>query len=333
MAGIICVKELPFAAIGCSLYVLLLPVPSNADLALLALMTFGALSLIFNRQPGLLIKTQNDIPVLLFLTAWGVATCFSRSAETSLLLSAPLLPSVLLYYLCSKQFARVSDLTLLCAGLTAVLFCSSASLLGFLITRPALSPEQLITSIGSVIFVVPNDAIFLALLSPFALVLCHGRHRQIVKIFALLSILSGISVAVGLQSRGATLTFIAAIAIYTWLFQKKPCTKLVLAALLLVLIVDLCMGMPMLGKFMRLSDGRFALWHAAIMMFIAEPLHGFGPHNYGVYYDFSWPERVFHAGPSLIGGIRPGRTTSTLNCLPNTGSSVLPHLSSCSPTR
>jgi O-antigen ligase len=226
---------------------------------------------------------------LVFLAVTAFSTLLSVSQERSLSTAVTLLPGALLAYLIATQYApqQVEHLASVLVALPAI---AGGYLAWIALTHRAASPEQWLATAGYQHLSVPNDLLFLVLLSPFAWVRLLARDRsRLERLAALGSVLLVGTCVVLYESRTATLLLL--VALVAAASRQRPSLGLSVGAagavLGLSIAVDALIGFPMMHKVMAIGTvtSRVPLWLSAWHMFLSAPWLGLGPGAFSVSYD------------------------------------------------
>jgi O-antigen ligase len=278
------------AAIGSSIYVASFAIPFGfkLDIQLIALVFFSFLAIIstsFLKNRPVTTLTLG-IPVYIFLFITCLSIFLSQDMGRSLQLSVPLLPAVLLFFLIAGYFNNTKDIRLLYATFSILVIAISILLLMVFWTDRNIEPTAWISNFGSTVFVVKNDIVFLAVLTPLSLALAYRNPRSLSGIIAALSVILTIIVAGIFQSRVAMLTLVVSITCFSLLLRPKLGFIYGFATIILVLIIDGFMGFPLIHKFVLgwAGRGRIPLWLSAWKMFLDAPFFGHGPHTFVLFY-------------------------------------------------
>ena len=268
----VCVFLLGFAA----------PIPSQ--LPLTGLVVFALVATFVQDASG---KAGVPLPLMLavggFLVMTGLSILFSVDRGRSLELSASWIPGVLLFVVISERLRSAENLR-------SVYGCFSCVALGLAIVllagRWLYGPDahSWLRDLGFPVLVVPNDCHFLALLTPFSLVLAHRNPRSGLGVVALLSIGATALAIIALGGRGAMLVWVACLVVTGSLLRPRLGVGLAIASLLVVSLGDAALGFPLASKFTSIVDTRISLWIVAWEMFLDAPWMGQGPHAYRLLY-------------------------------------------------
>jgi len=220
--------------------------------------------------------------VFLYLLITSVTILFSEDVGKSILLSAPLLPAILVFFLISEYLSGHEDIRLIYLTFVIVSLGLSALLLGAVWINKVSDPFVWVSSVGSPMLVVKNDVTFLAVIAPLSLALIYIKPRSISSLVALASLVSGIAVIGFFQSRTALLTMIVSLICFFLFIKPRMGLVCCLLTSIVVLIIDSLMGFPLIERFIHHWDGagRIPLWLSAWRMFLDAPLVGHGPHTF-----------------------------------------------------
>jgi O-antigen ligase len=232
-------------------------------------------------------KAGVPLPLMLaiggFLVMTGLSILFSIDRGRSLELSASWIPGVLLFVVISERLRSAENLR-------SVYGCLSWVALGLAIVLLAgrwfYGPDAhgWLRDLGFPVLVVPNDCHFLALLTPFSLVLAHRNPRSGLGVVALLSIGATALAIIALGGRGAMLVWGACLVVTGTLLQPRLGVGLAIASVVVVGLGDAALGFPLASKFTSIVDTRISLWIVAWEMFLDAPWMGQGPHTYRLLY-------------------------------------------------
>ena len=278
-----------FATIAVCLYIVGIPLPLEWDIPLLALAFIGVLAAGTRARAGAARSSPLAVAVVVFLAATGLSTLLSANMTRSLKLSAPLLPGVVLFFLIAEYFDGTRQIRRLYIAFSVVGLGVASALVSAAWWNPGIGSTRLVATAGIPIIVVPNDATFLALVSPLSLVLLYREPRGLIRGVAALSILLSVAAVCVLQSRTAVVTMVLclgwAAAGLMGLRRALACAAAVVA---LGLVIDAVLGFPLVAKFGRYQGwegtGRIPLWLAAWGMFLRSPVLGHGPHAFVLSY-------------------------------------------------
>ncbi len=258
------------------------PIPSQFPLA--ALVGFALMATFFEAAPE---KAGVPLPLMLavggFLVLTGLSILFSIDRSRSLELSASWIPGVLLFVVISERLRSAENLRSVYACLSCVALGLSVALLA---GRWFYGPDahSWLLELGFPVLVVPNDCHFLALLTPFSLVLAERNPRSGLGVVALLSIgATGLAI-IALGGRGAVLVWGACLVVTGTLLRPRLGVGLAIASVLIAGLGDAALGFPLASKFTDVVDTRISLWIVAWEMFLDAPWMGQGPHTYRLLY-------------------------------------------------
>ncbi len=280
-----------WATVGVCLFLLGFAAPIPSQLPLIALVGFALLATFFEAKPG---RVGAPIPLMLavavFLVSTGLSLFFSVDRERSLELSASWIPGVLLFVVISERLRSEANLRAVYACLSFVALALSLALLA---GRWYYGPDahSWLLEMGLPVLVVPNDCHFLALLTPFSLILADRNPRSAVGASALVSIAATGLAIIALGGRGAVLVWGACLVVTGVLLRPRLGLGLGISALLIVGVGDAVLGFPLASKFTQVVDSRISLWMIAWEIFLDDPLLGQGPHTFRPLY-FEYFNRI-----------------------------------------
>jgi O-antigen ligase len=269
-----------FRVIGITLYLVGFAFPWTCDFPLLVLAICGFLAAVSLVLSGSTIRVPLFGPICLFLLATGLSALSSKDGGRSIRLSAPLVPALLLFLLIATAEGGTRTARWLYTVFSAVALGLASAMISVAVRNNASDPSSWILAVGSPLLLVPNDVTFLAVVTPFSLVLFFQTPRSVAGILAGLSLLCSISAIVLLQSRVAILTVVLSVVFTVFLLRPRHWLKWGSAVGLLALALDWTLGFPLLCKFGRMQEARIALWNAAWTMFLDAPIMGHGPHTF-----------------------------------------------------
>jgi len=277
-------------------YFLICTLPLETDFALILLACATIPNAVFARSPGPAGSSRMDLAIILFLGVQAVAIFFSPDFRTSLALSAPLLPAILVYYLISAQVRNISSLRPVCLTISVVALALATAVLWTAGRFPWASAKAWVTQVGSPMIVVPNDFTFHALVMPLSALFLVRTRSTVVRIVAGMSITLSLAAITLLRSRASLLTAFVSLALFAAL--KRPRLVFISIAGLLVIFVatDAVFSFALLGKFGQLGDegvtGRASLWSVAWAAFLGSPWTGQGPHTF-VFEKVRWVHNLY----------------------------------------
>src|SRR5213593_2659205 len=237
-----------FGPAAACLYVAGSAIPFEWDIPLVLLALFGILATVFRPRSTASSASPLVLPVLILLVVAVVTILHSQDMHRSLRLSAPILPAALLFFLITEHFHSLRDIRLLFLTFCAVGIGLASGLIWTAWRAPWMSTYQWAISLGSPVFVVPNDATFLALLCPMSAVLAFRAPRSKGAVLAILAIGLTICAICILRSRAAMLTLIGSMTCAAALVRPRLALACGLAMVACLLIVDASLGFRLLGK-------------------------------------------------------------------------------------
>lgn len=143
-------------------------------------------------------------PIFLFLFSTIISILLSEVVGLSANLAPSLIPAVLLYFLvagCCNDASRLLPpiyFTLSCVSLTF-----SMTLLWIAWSQTEANPIIWMSYLGSRVLVVPNDLVFLAVITPLSLALVYRKPLSLYGSLSLLSAILSVVVICVFQSRTA----------------------------------------------------------------------------------------------------------------------------------
>jgi O-antigen ligase len=234
----------------------------------------------------------------------GLSTLVSEDIGRSMRLSAPLLPSLLLFVLVADHLEDLRHIRLLYLACSVVALVLAVLVLwaaawhghGGAGLRALISP-----GLGAPILVVPNDLTFLAIVAPLSLVLFYREPRGGLAIVAAASTVLSLGAICTSESRTAALTLLIGLVATVVLVEPRRRLLSGLAgvfALICVGLVANALLFPESQVITRLArdwtlSGRTEFWSTAWTMFQEAPLFGKGPHTFGVFHRIPWPHSLY----------------------------------------
>ncbi len=230
-----------------------------------------------------------------FMIANIVSLLMSDDMARSWHMSLMLFPALLIFMLLTQYFDK-RNLQFLCVTLVFVSLGLTSVLL-FIALNHNLEQEGLdplnpiystlwVKSMACPILLVPNDIVFISVLTPFSLALILQKTNQYLTALAILSILLGILDMVLLRSRVALIAEFASLIIMTlFLLKPKQIVLLICGAALLAFLADALMGFTLVTKIGFFANSRLSLWLVAWNMFLDAPILGHGPHTFVLSYE------------------------------------------------
>jgi O-antigen ligase len=270
----------PWAAIGVCLFLVGFAAPIPIQWPLVALVLFASVAAFSEgAAPEWQVPLPFTLAVIAFLLLTGLSIFLSVDRSRSLELSASWIPGLLLFVVIAERLRSADDLRAVYACFALVGLGLAVALLVGRWSYGADSHAWL-QGLGLPVLVVPNDCHFLALLTPFSLVLADRNPRSGLGVLALVSILMTGGAILALGSRGGALTLIAGLVVTGTLLRPRLGIGLGVAVLLGVGLGDALLGFPLASKFTHVVDTRVSLWMIAWEMFLDAPWVGQGPHSY-----------------------------------------------------
>jgi hypothetical protein len=213
--------------------------------------------------------------------------------ETDDMRDAPalaILPALLIYYLLSESLAIKHVAELFFFFTVWGLIVSS-----YLLSIAYHNEHQVATAwikLSHLSFLkVPNDIIFLSLLTPCSFTFLNGSHPKLIRAIALLSLVLTISVIVRYQSRLALASFFLSISLMSLFttYRLQTVSSFFIKFLAIALIVDALTGFHLLIKIYTLEawNTRIPLSLAAFYLFLDSPFIGHGLGSYLALYQHS----------------------------------------------
>jgi len=291
-------KEGALATAGACCYIALFATPVWWGIPLIILSLSATITLFCatgNRTAALSPLTR---AAFLFLFAVAASVLLSADPPRSLMLSAPLVPAFLIYFLVAENFQDPEQTRLLCLTLSLISLVLAGSVLWTAWRAPWMSTYGWAANMGSPIVIVPNDATLMSLVCPLSLALVLGNPRAPGRVLALLSLLLSVWAMCVLRSRVAVLTVTFSIAVAALLMRPRLALACALAILIVGLGADATMGFPLLAKFGQLQSsdegvsGRLLLWSAAWSSFLGRPILGHGPGTF-TYEGVNWTHNLY----------------------------------------
>lgn len=222
--------------------------------------------------------------VVAFVLSFAGSTWASSDVARSALLAAALLPGLLAFVALDVNCLSGEDLSVLGAAAWAATCAAGASIVMAAVLHPNDSPFELVSHAGVAAIVVPNDAVFLALLAPVSLAMVRAAapwKRVAGSVGLALAVL-----AIGvLASRIAVLTLVVALGVSLWLDRPRNALAGMVLLAALSFVVDGARGWPMLAKLSHPVDPRLSLWAVEWRFFTDAPLLGRGPFTLAANYE------------------------------------------------
>jgi O-antigen ligase len=273
-------------------YVLTYAMGIDFDLGLLLLAALGGLAAALTRHPPGGAGSQLHLAVYVFIAAQILSTLTSANSQRSLLLGLAVLPGLAIFFLLADYFSEQEMLRWLFVAHSLFALGAGISLLATLQRMGwAVSPGYVnwIAAMGSPVFIVPNDAIYLALLAPFAVAVILLRGPVVQKLIAGSSLMITVTLAGLMQSRLlAGMLLIMLMLLVAFLLRPGRALVAGVAVAGVILLLDAVRGFPLLERFAELWhsgngslwDARIPIWETAWELFLQHPLLGQGVHTF-----------------------------------------------------
>jgi hypothetical protein len=257
-----------------------IPLPWDIPMAVLAVSAFISFAM-GDMLPLNPVQRETVFGIGLFVALSGASAAFGATPGISLARSVSLVPALLLALLVAFRFSTASHLRAVMSSLClASAGVAVSSMWGYSKSLHS-SPREWIQAIHSPLLVVPNDIVLLAVISPIALSVLIQGGSSFRRAFGAMALLTGIAVAVLMQSRTAWLAFCVAFLAFALACRVRQ-ARYALAGLIVVgVIVDAATGLALATKFLNFTTTRAAMVVAAFEMWVNSPLLGQGPHTYG----------------------------------------------------
>jgi O-antigen ligase len=279
------------------IYFLLCALPFETDFALLVLAGATILLAVFARSRGMMRTSRLDLAIILFLSVQAITVYFSTDPQASLLLSAPLLPAILVYYIVSTHVSGVGSLRLVYLAISAIALTLAAAVLWTAWRFPWTSTYRWAARLGSPMIVVPNDFTFQAVVMPLSAVFLAPRYGRARRIVAALTITASLAAITLLRSRVSLLAAFLTLTLFAGLKRPKLVFISVVSLLVIFVAMDAVLGFALLGKFVHVGNdegvtGRISLWSTAWATFLKSPWTGQGPHTF-VFARVRWVHNLY----------------------------------------
>jgi len=308
-------------SIGFFIYILVLPFYWS-NFSFLILVGFITLSRNVHIDAASHRPSSVNLALIFFIAIFGISILLSDSIIPSLQFSAAWPSSLLVYYVVFTQMDYKKDWRIFCLSFSiCALFSALLCIFGFYFTN-SVSSNETIAIIRSPLFVVPNDTLFLSLITPFSLSLIIGSQNTAIRLIASLSVISSLVAIIAFESRTALVVIFVCGTVYLWNGRIRTIIIYLLVLGISVLLIDAFLGFPIYQKLPTIPSSRIPLWHAAFTMFRENPLFGGGPFTFSPYYqdflkaisypswiivdkrEIPWPHNLYLellAGSGLIG--------------------------------
>lgn len=272
-----------FAVRGFFIYMVLLSLFwSDFNFIVLVLFTFTSSREIDKQTRHNVLKSE--FPLLGFLVLYGVSILLSLSDSNTLGVYSTWPTALLIYFVASNYFDFKTDWRLFCYSFCIYSIIVSINYMFAYIGSPLDSVTDIITEVKSPLYIVPNDLLFLALISPFCFSLFLSSSAIIDKLLSATSIILGLFTLVAFETRSAVLIYVICGCVFTFLYSPRNVRKILCYLGVFVVVFDLILGFPLTTKLTMIPSSRVPLWYAASSMFIENPLFGNGPQSFAAYY-------------------------------------------------
>jgi O-antigen ligase len=209
------------------------------------------------------------------LAACLLSAAFGLDAQRSLLLSVPVLASLLIWLLIARGLHAQSMFFPVAAGLAIAAALQSICVLLAAHRHPEMLPADWIVDAGAAWLVVPNDMAWIGCVLPLWAVMARGRSFLV-----LFGLLAGFLVLCAfMQSRTAAIVSAAVALSFAGGYLVGRLRVLIWAAAAGVVILVLVVASNAASMHARLQ-----LWAAAWSMFLDHPWTGVGIHNFVLAY-------------------------------------------------
>ena len=271
-----------------------LPLTAAFDLPLAFLVVLAALAALAGRRERTRPRSLVVLVVLGFVGARLASALAAPHAPVGMQSLAPLLPSLLLFFVLSEWIDTRRHITAVCASLTAAGFVLATALLTASWLSASADADAWASAVPSPMLVVKNDVTVVAVLAPLALALASLGIHRFVRVAVLAFFGALVAVVAVVHSRTALLTTVVAVVAFGaltggWRPSGRARARWIFlgaGALMLALAVDAVVGFRFVHKLLHdwQGSGRLALWMAAAAMFRDAPLLGHGPGSFGPQY-------------------------------------------------
>lgn len=261
------------------IYFLCLGLPFGQTYSTPLLALAAVVLMLASRDKSTLAKGKSIINILLiFLVSSLFSTVFSIDTQRSLTIGLSVFPAVLIFMLIISH-CNFQSLRQLLIGFSIVAACISLILIMIAWQSVDDDPVRWMFTASLNFLAVPNDLLFIALLTPFNLVLVMTDKVIMVKIISLISLLLTLLVIMIFRSNIALLIMITGMLMCVLLQQPRHALYLLIGSALLMFAIDWIQGFLLLSKFFHLQawGNRIPLWLSAVHMFLDAPVLGHGP--------------------------------------------------------
>ncbi len=273
---------------GVFLYILSLSLPAGLNIAVVFASISGVLVAVSGYVNRFNLKLPLVLPIAIFVILSFLSILISIYPPSSLSLTLPLIPAILIYFLIVELF-NVKHIRLLYLAFSIVAIVISLTVLLAFFQSTKNSPSVWITAAKHPLLVVPNDLIFISLIAPLSASLVYQKPRSLISIVAIISILLSVSVIIIFKSRGALLTLLFSVICVAGLLWPRNLKAFAILTVLLILLVSLVIAVDVMrdyalfNKFARFKsgiDGRSSIWLITWHMFLDAPILGHGIHTF-----------------------------------------------------
>ena len=272
-----------FSAIGFSFYMLATAFHWHTSFILI-LIFFSALDLSASKKSEITYDSGSLLLAISFLAFYFLSIALSIDPLLSLSLSS-IWPSAAFLYLTLSLFTSINkDFELLSFAFSLFSLIVSITFLHNYWENTEVSPDVLISLIDHPLFLVPNDLIMLALMSPFSFFIVKNSNVSGFRYLSIVSCIFCVTALIVFQSRAGLISFFICLASFVLLLRPKFLIKVFCASLALVIIIDSLLDFQIFYKFLTFPTSRIPLWSAAFNLFIENPIFGNGPHIFAGYY-------------------------------------------------
>ena len=272
-----------FSALGFSCYMLASAFHWGTFLILI-LIVFSVLDLTANKKTEITYDSGSLLLAISFLAFYFLSIALSIDPLLSLSLSS-IWPSAAFLYLTLSLFTSINkDFQLLSFTFSLFsLIVSSIFLYGYW-GNSEVSADVLVSIIDHPLFLVPNDLIMLALISPFSFFIIRNTNTPALRYFSVASCICCVMTLIIFQSRAGLISFFICMGVFLLLLNPKFLIKVFCASVALVISIDYVLDFQLFDKFLTFPSSRIPLWTAALDLFIENPIFGNGPHIFAEYY-------------------------------------------------
>jgi O-antigen ligase len=272
-----------FSALGFSCYMLASAFHWGTSLIFI-LIIFSILDLSANKNTELTYDSGSLLLSISFLALYFLSITLSIDPLLSLTLSS-IWPSAAFLYLTLCLFTSIDkDFQLLSFAFSLFsLIVSSIFLYGYS-ENSEVSADVLVSIIDHPLFLVPNDLVMLALISPFSFFIIKNTNTPALRYFSIASCICCVMTLIIFQSRTGLMSFFICMGVFLLLLNPKFLIKVFSASLALVISIDYVLDFQLFDKFLTFPSSRIPLWSAALDLFIENPIFGNGPHIFAGYY-------------------------------------------------